>query len=113
MNFQLLETSDKILSILKGLSSSKAAGSDILSGKFLKVGAHGLANVSTWIFLLSSIPSQEVAKLLQLNHFLKKVLRPMLKTTTLFHFSPLSSKIIERIGHDQTKEFLSKNKIYY
>ena len=104
MNFQLLETSpDKKLSILKGLSSSKAAGINSLSGKFLKVGAHVL--ISTGIFLLSSIPSQEVAKLLQLNRFLKKALRPMLKTTTIFHFSPLLSKIIERIGHDQTEEF--------
>ena len=42
-NFQLLESSpEKILSILKGLNPSKAAGIDNLSGKFLKDDAHVL-----------------------------------------------------------------------
>ena len=41
--FQLLKTSEKILSILKGLNSSKEAGIDKLSGKFLRDGAHVLA----------------------------------------------------------------------
>ena len=44
LTFQLSETSpEKILSILKGLNPSKAAGIDNLSGKFLKDGAHVLA----------------------------------------------------------------------
>ena len=44
LNFQLLEISpEKILSILKGLNPSKAAGIDHLSGKCLKDGAHVLA----------------------------------------------------------------------
>ena len=44
LNFQHSETSpEKILSILKGLNPSKAAGIDNLSGKFLKDGAHVLA----------------------------------------------------------------------
>ena len=44
LNFQHLETSpEKILSILKGLNPSKAAGIDNLSGKFLKDDAHVLA----------------------------------------------------------------------
>ena len=45
LNFQFEETApaEKILSILKGLNSSKAAGIDNLSGKFLKDGAHVLA----------------------------------------------------------------------
>ena len=44
LNFQLLETSPKkILSILKGLNPSKAAGIDNLSGKFLKDSAPVLA----------------------------------------------------------------------
>ena len=44
LNFQLLEMSpEEILSILKGLNSSKAAGIDNLSGKFLKDSAHVLA----------------------------------------------------------------------
>ena len=44
LNFQLLKTSpEKILSILKGLDPSKAAGIDHLLGTFLKDGAHVLA----------------------------------------------------------------------
>ena len=44
LNFQLSETSpEKILSILKGLNHSKAAGIDNLLGKFLKDDAHVLA----------------------------------------------------------------------
>ena len=44
LNFQLLKTSpEKILSILKGLDPSKAAGIGHLLGKFLKDGAHVLA----------------------------------------------------------------------
>ena len=44
LNFQLLETPpEKILSILKGLNISKAAGIDNLSGNFLKDGAHVFA----------------------------------------------------------------------
>ena len=45
LNCQFEETApaEKILSILNGLNSSKAAGIDNLSGKFLKDGAHVLA----------------------------------------------------------------------
>ena len=44
LNFQVLQMSpEKISSILKGLNSSKAAGLDNLSGKFLKDGGHVLA----------------------------------------------------------------------
>ena len=44
LNFHLLEMSpEKILSILKGLSPSKVAGIDNLSGKFLKDSAYVLA----------------------------------------------------------------------
>ena len=49
------------------------------------------------IFLLNSTPFQEVAKLIKINFFLKKVLRPILKTTALFHFSPCYQKLLERL----------------
>ena len=43
LNFQLSGASpEKILSVLKGVNSSKAAGIDYVSGKFLKDGAHVL-----------------------------------------------------------------------
>ena len=66
-------------------------------------------------YLNFEIIFQQVAKLLKLNHFLKKALRPILKTITLFHppLPSLLSKIIERIVDDQAEEFLNKNKLLY
>ena len=116
LNFEFSETSpEKILNILKDLNPSKAAGVDDLSGKFLKDGADILArpisllcNLST---KLSSFPrSCKIAKV-----------KPLFKKgskTDPQNYRPMSllsvlSKIIERIIHDQTQEFLSKNKILY
>ena len=84
LNFQLSKTSlEKILSILKGLNPSKAAGIDNLSDKFLKDSAHVLALP---IFQLRNLP-------IKLNSFpgsckivkplLKKALRTILKTTSI------------------------------
>ena len=56
MNFQLLETHyQKILSILKGLNSSKTADIDNVSSKYLKGSADVLADqsLSFGIFLLN------------------------------------------------------------
>ena len=54
LNFQLSETSpEKILSILKGLNPSKAAGINNLSGKSLKDGAHVLAQTISQLCNLS------------------------------------------------------------
>ena len=75
LNFQLSETSpEKILSILKGLNPSKAAGIDNLSGKFLKDGAHVLARPISQLWNLSiklnSFPRS--CKIAKVKPFLKK-----------------------------------------
>ena len=71
--FQLLKTSEKILSILKGLNSSKEAGIDKLSGKFLKDGAHVLiSNKLNLSIKLNSFTRSCKVKPLKFNHFLKK-----------------------------------------
>ena len=57
------------------------------------------------IFLLNSTPFQEVAKLLKLNLFLKKALRPILKTTALFHFSPCYQKLLKGLFMIKLKSF--------
>ena len=70
LNFQLLEiSSKKVLSILKSLNPSKAAGIDNLSGHFLKDSADVLAQQISQlaICLSNSTPFQELAKLLHLN----------------------------------------------
>ena len=116
LNFQLSETSpEKILSVLKGLSPSKAAGHDNLSDKFLKDGAHVLARPISQLCNLS----------IKLNAFPRSCkitkIKPPFKTgskTDPQNYRPISllpllSKIIERIVHDQTEEFFIKDKLLY
>ena len=97
-SFQLLETSPEKIYILKCLNPSKAAAIDNLPGKFLKYGAHVLARLISELCNLSIKLNcfQEVAKLLKLNLSLKKALRPILKTTALFHSSHKSEIQIEK-----------------
>ena len=99
---------------MKGLNLSKAAGIDNLSDKNLKDGANILAR---------SI-SQLCNLYIKLNSFprsckISKV-KPLFKGSKADHqnYHPISllhllSKIIERIVHDQTEDFLSKNKLLY
>ena len=96
-SFQLLETSPEKIYILKCLKPSKAAAIDNLPGKFLKYGAHVLARLISELCNLSSKLNcfQEAAKSLKLNLSLKKALRPILKTTALFHSSPPPTPLIK------------------
>ena len=115
LNYQLLETSpEKILSFLKDLNPSKAAGIDNLSGKFLKDGAHILARSISQLCNLS----------IKLNSFPRSCktdkVKPLFEKgskTDPQNYRPISlhlllSKIVERIVHDQTEEFLSKSKLF-
>ena len=104
---------EKILSILKGLNPSKTAGIDNLSSKFLKGGTLNLARPTSQLCNLS----------IKLNFFPRSCkiakVKPLFKTcskTDPQNYRPISLfllllKIIERIVHDQTEEFLSKKKI--
>ena len=108
LNFQLLEISpEKILSILKGLNPSKAAGIDNLSCKFLKDVAHVLARPISQICNLSiklnSFP--RTCKIAKVKSSFKKGSK-----TDPQNYEPISlllllSKIIERIAHDQKRIF--------
>ena len=107
--------SEKILTILKGLNPSKAAGIDNLLGKFLKDDAHVLARPISQLCNLS----------IKLNSFPRSCkiakAKPLFKNGSKINpsnYRPISlllllSKIIERIAHDQTEEFLSKTKLLY
>ena len=92
---------------MKGLNPSKTAGIDNLSGKFLKDDAHVLARPIFQFCNLSinSTPFQEVVKLLKLNRFLKKALRQILKTTTLFHSSPCYQKLLKGLFMTEQRSF--------
>ena len=100
---------------MKGLNPSKAAGIDNLSGNFLKDGADVLARSISQLCNLS----------IKLNSFprsckIAKVKPPFKKGSNTdpqnhrpISLLPLLSKIIEGIVHDQTEEFLGKNKLLY
>ena len=48
---------------------------------------------------------EDLSKLLKLNHFLKKALRPILKTTPLFHSSPCYQKLLKGLLMTKLKSF--------
>ena len=108
--FCLSNTSEeKVLKIMTNIESSKAAGVDKLSGRFLKDGANILAKPISALCNLSI--SQGVfpsaCKVAKLKPIFKKG-----KKTDPSNYRPISllpsiSKIIERVIHDQTNAFLS------
>ena len=100
---------------MKDLNPSKAVGIDNLSGKFLKDGADILARPISQLCNLSiklgSFPrSCKIAKVKPLS---KKGAKTDPQNYRPISLLPILSKITERITHDQTQEFLSKNKILY
>ena len=102
-----------MLSILKCLNPYKAAGIDNLSDKSLKDGAHDGAQPITQLCNLSiklnSFPRS--CKIAKVKPLFKKGSKTDPQNYRPISLLPLLSKIIERIVHDQTEEFLSKNKI--
>ena len=112
LHFEFSETSpEKILNTLKGLNLSKAAGIDNLSGKFLKDHTDILARPINLSVKISSFPRCcQIAKVKPLFKKGSKTDPQIYHPISLF---PILSKITERIIHDQTQNFLSKNKILY
>ena len=116
LNFEFSETfPEKILNILEGLNAYQAAGIDNLSGKFLKDGTDIIA-----------LPISQLCNLsIKLNLFPRSCkiakVKPHFKKgskTDPQNYHPITlllilSKIIERIIHDQTQDFLSKTKMLY
>ena len=108
-DFCLSNTSEeKVLKIMTNIESSKAAGVDKLSGRFLKDGANILAKPISALCNLSI--SQGVfpsaCKVAKLKPIFKKG-----KKTDTSDYRPISLlpsilKIIERVIHDQTNAFL-------
>ena len=112
LNFQLSEMSpEKRLSILKGLNPSKAAGIDDLLDKFLKDGAQPISQLYNLSIKLHSLPRN--CKIAKVKPLFKKGSKTNPQNYRPISLLPLLSKIIERIVHDQTEEFLSKNKLRY
>ena len=104
-----------ILKLLKQLNPAKSAGIDNLTGKFLKEGAPVLASPITDLVNLSISLSlfPDDCKIAKLKPIYKKEAKTKPKNYRPISLLPLLSKIIERIIHSQTQEFLDKNNILY
>ena len=100
---------------MKDLNPSKAAGIGNLSGKFPKDGADILAKpifqLCNLSIKLGSFPRS--CKIAKVKPLFKKGSKTDPQNYCPISLLPISSKIIERIIHDQTQEFLIKNKIIY
>ena len=106
---------DEVLKLLKDTNPEKAAGIDNLSGRFLKDGAVVLALPISTLCNLSMKRSKfpldcKIAKLKPLYKTGSKTDSKNYHPVTL---SPFVSKVIEKVIHNQTEIFLSKNKILY
>ena len=106
---------ETILKLLKNIDESKAAGLDNLSGKFLKDGASVLAKPISQICNLSIKYSQfpSNCKIAKLKPLFKKGSKTAPKNYRPISLLPLISKIIEKVIHDQTQNFLDENNILY
>ena len=104
-----------ILKLLKQLNPAKSAGIDNLTGKFLKEGAPVLASPITDLVNLSISLSlfPDNCKIAKLKPLYKKEAKTKPKNYRPISLLPLLFKIIERIIHNQTQEFLDKNNILY
>ena len=105
-------SSASILKMLQEFKANKATGVDNLAGRFLKDGSNILctptAKICNLSIKLASFPDKcKVAKIKPLH---KKGLKTDPKNFRPISLLPLISKIIERIIHDQTMNFLSANK---
>ena len=115
-DFCLSNTSEeKVLKIMTNIESSKAAGVDKLSGRFLKDGANILAKLISTLCNLSISPGvfPNACNIAKLKPIFKKG-----KKTNPSNYRPISmlpsiSKIIERKIHDQTNAFLLDEDISY
>ena len=104
-----------ILTILKNIKGSKAAGLDNLSGRFLKDGAKVLAKPITDICNLSITSGKfpDSCKLAKLKPIYKKGSLTEASNYRPISLLPLISKIIEKVIHDQTSAFLNSRNLLY
>ena len=112
--FQTIKSSS-VLRLLTSVEVNKAAGMDNTSGRFLKDGADMLAIPVTQICNLSikllHFPNN--CRLTKLKPLYKKGSKTDSKNFRPISLLPIVSKIIEKIIHDQTMEYLTDNKILY
>ena len=110
-----LTTSEEICKILKDMDTSKAAGIDNISGIFLKDGAAILATPISQLCNLSITSSSfpKDCKIAKLKPLYKKGRKTDPKNYRPISLLPLISKVLERVIHNQTQQYLIKNNILY
>ena len=101
--------------LFKNVVVAKDAGINHISGNFLKDGARILAKpiteLSNLSMALGSFP--DACKIAKVKPLFKKSLKTDSSRDRPISLLPLLSKVCERVVLDQTKEFLSLNKILY
>ena len=108
-------SSVSVLKILKEFKTNKATEVDNLAGRLLKDGSNTLctsiARICNLSIKLASFPDK--CKVAKIKPLYKRGLKTDPKNFRPISLLPLISKIIERIIHDQTMNFLPDNNILY
>ena len=107
--FYFTKVFEKTISdFLKELKTNKATGIDNLSGRFLKDGSKVLATPITQIcnlsIKLSTVPDE--CKIAKLKPLYKKGKKTDPKNYRPISLLPIISKILEKVIHDQTMDFV-------
>ena len=104
-----------ISDFLKELETNKATGIDNLSGRFLKdrskVLATPIPQICNLSIKLSTVPDE--CKIAKLKPLYKKGKKTDPKNYRPISLLPVISKILEKVIHDQTMEFVTKKNILY
>ena len=100
---------------MENIEISKASGIDKLPGMFLNDGTNILSKPITEMYNLSISHGifPNACKVAKLKPIFKKGKKVDLSNYRSISLLPMISKIIEKVVHDQTNEFLPANKILY
>ena len=103
------------MDFLKELKTNKATGTDKLSGHFLKDGSKVLATPIAQICNLSIKLSKvlDECKIVKLKPLYEKGKKTDPKNYRPISLLPVISKILEKVIHNQTMEFVTKKNILY
>ena len=107
--------SNKTFKILKNFDETKIPGVDDLSEIFLKDDVPLLTTLITqlWNLSISSGGFPDACKIANLKPIFKKGSRTDPKNYRPISLLTLMSKVLQRIAHEQTMEFLNKHNILY
>ena len=107
--------SDKVFKILKNFDETKAWGIDDLPGTFVKDGAKLLTTPIAQLcnLSISSGTFPDAYKIAMLKSLFKNGARTDPKNYRAISLLSLISKVLERVIHEQTTEFLDKHKFLY